>query len=815
MSKVQIRKIVYLFIFVILIFPRSFQQFIPSIHYLINILKGISILFLTFYFIKTKQKLSLFSKCVFFYFGYLFLMTILNHESIINFLKSYYFNYGIIIFGELVFKDKEKDFYIEKLADIFLILNIANLVCMVICKIVYGVYYFGEFYNTFLLDSDNRFILYIIPPILAYNYLYGKENNKGTLYKLITLYMVGLLSLFLSWSAAALMITCLLFFGNIFILYMQKKSFRVEFPIKVFISLIFLLNIGIVFFRIQNVFEFLIVDILHKSLHLSYRTYIWDIAINFFRSDFIRLIFGHGFLNTSELFTFTAINGLGQEIVLSPNHLHNLLINTLYFGGIIGTFIYAYFFYIIVKKVDAIKNNICIKNVLTIVFGSLNLLLIFDSYEMYSIYYLILLMIYSMSTILIEEESVEQKNSDLIREGAKMKIVIIDEGIDRIGGVERTINTLANRLIKSYSVDIFSENKTSQEPYYTYNPKVKRIYFWDDTISRAKKRKKKDFFYYLLRFPEKVKAQKTKTKKIRKIVENDLTTADVILFGRMHIALHYLKYFDKNKIKAKVVVRDAIFLDYYPKSIIRKIKKYYSQFVDILIVSSDESKKNYEVFFEKTNSRIEIIKIYNPLGIKPHTGYDFSKKSIISMGRIEMQKGYDALVAAFKIVHSKHPDWKLEIYGDGSYKKEIKRLIKRENLEKSVFLKPSTKNVVEVFNRSSIFVMSSRYEGYANVLVEALACGIPSISYDWLMGVDEIIKDGVNGKIVSLKNRKDYMYGKNDPEDIRNLANCINYLIENKDVCDKMIKNSILIQESRNPEKIMQEWQNIILKEKK
>ena len=394
-----------------------------------------------------------------------------------------------------------------------------------------------------------------------------------------------------------------------------------------------------------------------------------------------------------------------------------------------------------------------------------------------------------------------------------MKIIFVDEGIDRVGGVERTVSTLANQLSLNNDVKVISEVKTSLNPYYSYTTQIKRFYLNDYTKSKAKKRNKKDLLYFICRTPEKAVEKLRMPQKIKTTISQFLTQADVIVFGRIHTALHFLRYFKKYELNAKVVVRDAMFLNYYSKHMQRKIKKYFSKYVNHFIVSSDESLEAYTRFFH--GSSIKLKKIYNPLGIKPVCSYKYNSKTIISIGRMDKQKGYDALIDAFKFVYSKHPDWKLEIYGDGSYKKKIKQLIEKENLEKSVFLKPSTKNVVEVFNRSSIFVLASRYEGYANVLVEALACGIPSISYDWLMGVNEIIKDDVNGKIVSLENRRNYMHGKNDPEDIKKLADCINYLIENKEVCDKMVKNSISIQESRNPKKIMQEWQNIILKEKK
>ena len=392
-----------------------------------------------------------------------------------------------------------------------------------------------------------------------------------------------------------------------------------------------------------------------------------------------------------------------------------------------------------------------------------------------------------------------------------MKIAIVDEGIDRIGGVERTICTLANKLSEHHVVKVFSEMKTSKEPYYEYKSQITREYLWNDESSRAKKRKKKDLWYYCIRFPEKIKAKRIKKQKIKQIVENELPKYDIILFGRIHIALHYLKYFAKHNIHAKVIVRDAIFLEYYSKKIQKKIKKYFDLFVDVLVISSEESKKSYNRFFQ--GSKIKIVKIYNPLGINPVIQSDYLSHTIVTLGRMEKQKGYDNLIMAFKLVHKKNPEWKLEFYGDGSYKKKLQKLVKKYHLENSVHFNPSTKNVVEVFNRSALFVMPSRYEGYANTLVEAISCGIPSISYNWLRGVDEIINHK-NGMIVKLQDRKQYMKGNNNQLDIQNFAQAINSYIGNPNLYCKISKEAKRIIESRKPDTIIKQWEETLLNSK-
>ena len=110
--------------------------------------------------------------------------------------------------------------------------------------------------------------------------------------------------------------------------------------------------------------------------------------------------------------------------------------------------------------------------------------------------------------------------------------------------------------------------------------------------------------------------------------------------------------------------------------------------------------------------------------------------------------------------------------------------------------------------------MASRFEGYANALVEAMACGLSCISYDWLMGVDEIIKHNENGLIVNLTDR--YRYFKTldiIDEDINILADMIIKTIEDKNMREKFKDEAPKIVNSRKKDKIIEKWLKIVCEE--
>lgn len=169
---------------------------------------------------------------------------------------------------------------------------------------------------------------------------------------------------------------------------------------------------------------------------------------------------------------------------------------------------------------------------------------------------------------------------------------------------------------------------------------------------------------------------------------------------------------------------------------------------------------------------------------------------VISMGRYAFQKGYDMLLDAWKIVEGKHPEWSLHIYGsrDGGIGEYdiLNGMIKQSSLQ-SVVLHPATSDVFARYIESDFYVMSSRYESFGLVLIEAMSCGLPVISFDCKYGPGAVVKNGETGILVP----------QNDTE---KLVDAIISMIENEEMRHMMGANARLESKRYLPENIMPLW---------
>lgn len=123
-------------------------------------------------------------------------------------------------------------------------------------------------------------------------------------------------------------------------------------------------------------------------------------------------------------------------------------------------------------------------------------------------------------------------------------------------------------------------------------------------------------------------------------------------------------------------------------------------------------------------------------------------KSVISVGRLNYQKGYDRLVAAWRYVAEQYPDWTLQIYGSGELKQELENQIQLSGLDSVISINPPTNHIYERLMASSVYVLSSRYEGLPMVLIEAMACGLPIIAYECECGPKDLLANNDAGILV-------------------------------------------------------------------
>jgi glycosyltransferase involved in cell wall biosynthesis len=111
-------------------------------------------------------------------------------------------------------------------------------------------------------------------------------------------------------------------------------------------------------------------------------------------------------------------------------------------------------------------------------------------------------------------------------------------------------------------------------------------------------------------------------------------------------------------------------------------------------------------------------------------------------------KGFDRLLPAFAAVSARHPDWSLRIYGTGGERSLLEGLVHRHGLERSVQLMGHAGHLDEELAEASVFVLSSRNEGFPMVLLEAMSVGVPVVSFDCRNGPADLVTDGVDGLLV-------------------------------------------------------------------
>ena len=192
--------------------------------------------------------------------------------------------------------------------------------------------------------------------------------------------------------------------------------------------------------------------------------------------------------------------------------------------------------------------------------------------------------------------------------------------------------------------------------------------------------------------------------------------------------------------------------------------------------------------------------IANPLtrNLPQWQGPDGCKKTIITACRLNSQKNLPMLISAFAAFHRKHPEYALEIYGEGELREQLQTYAKKCGVADCVAFPGYAKNIHEIMTQSGIFALTSDYEGLSNSMLEALAIGIPTVCTDCPPGGAAMyIEDGVSGMLVPVR-------------DVDALTQKLCRMAEDPALCVKMSENSRKIREILDVDQVLKQWEAVL-----
>jgi glycosyltransferase involved in cell wall biosynthesis len=330
----------------------------------------------------------------------------------------------------------------------------------------------------------------------------------------------------------------------------------------------------------------------------------------------------------------------------------------------------------------------------------------------------------------------------------KLKLVYITPALYMAGGVERVLTLKANYFAEHFGYDItiiLTEGK-DKPLFYPLSNEIKVINLnigfeelW--TCSFAKKvlvylKKQRQFKKALTKELMRIHPDITVSLLRREInFINDIKDGSRKI-GELHVNRANYRNFetnDSNFIK-------NLFAKFWMYSLVSKLKH-----LDQFVVLTEEDKKAWA---ELPN----ICVISDPLSFCPTQRSSLSIKRVIAVGRYVYQKGFDQLLQAWATIERQYPEWQLVVFGDGD-RTPYEQLIDDLKINrKSCQLHGRTDDVEKEYCNSSIFVLSSRFEGFGMVLLEAMACGLAVVSFDCPCGPKDIVKDGEDGLLVENGN---------------------------------------------------------------
>ena len=385
-------------------------------------------------------------------------------------------------------------------------------------------------------------------------------------------------------------------------------------------------------------------------------------------------------------------------------------------------------------------------------------------------------------------------------EAKQIRLAYCIPSLDHSGGMERVLTTKANYLADclNYDVNIIITDDKGVKPYFPLSKKItiiqldvnidnlwqypiwKRLYLYHTKMNEYKqklkiclKRLKPDITISLLR------------REINFLCDINDGSAKI---GEIHFGRY--KYREAN-FKFLPEFANRWITDRWMTQLDKEVKR-----LDRFVVLTHEDATYWK-------GLSNLIVISNPITINPKYQTECKQKRAIAVGRYTYQKGFDILISAWKKVQTEHPDWHLNIYGSGD-NKQYQEKADSLGLKDVIHCNGLVSNISAKYQESSIYILSSRFEGFGLVLAEAMSIGLPCVSFSCPCGPKDIICDGEDGILCENGN-------------IQQLADGICKLIENEDLRKEMGRKAATNIQRYNIDNIMQQWDKLfkeVMKEK-
>ena len=384
-----------------------------------------------------------------------------------------------------------------------------------------------------------------------------------------------------------------------------------------------------------------------------------------------------------------------------------------------------------------------------------------------------------------------------------MKIGFITPSLSVCGGLQRVQTLLANDLAGRHQVIIIALEDGSMPPYYELDRRVRVIY--EDIFQRVKNqlpwgavRAAARKYQFVLPawaaqhayYPGKI------VRKLRNKWEKEgydclvaSTAFCSVLLGLMAGGMKNVKKIGWHHNSFSIYFQTPGKGAYIQQKLAEKVLKR----LDALVTLTRQDKDAYKRWMD-----LEAKYIYNPLSFSSEKKADVSEKKLLFVSRLEMrQKGLDFLIRIADILFCQrgHTDWKLEIVGAGSGMQEVRKMIAEYGLENYVDLLGEKKNVIDYYTKASVFLCTSRWEGFGMVVTEAMECGLPVVSFK-TDGPSEIIRNGKNGYLV-------------DNFNLEQFADAVERLMKDEKLRKEMSENASVRAKDFSVERVGEGWEKL------